>query len=369
MISLIIQILLFALIGIIIGVFGTLLFFRLDKGWKQILLGAGSVISAGGAGRAFISYLKVENENIALVSLVLLIGLIVSVYFSFRKICTLLKNQSGKNVIRILDIILGYEGFIKDYYENRKNDINKSIDLEEVERRKVELEKKEQYLEKLKSGIEEQKANAITINLPENSEMPITNHFVRQIPLFVNRLCRFTVNLENLTKEFISQFNGNKAHDADCLKGYFTGIGMFIANDLFGTSSEDVRTHFRILKDNQFVQYTVVLGDKLSSEKISDIPKGKSMITKSYELRKSLVASLNPQSFYDTKTQWEDFMTITYYNLSNEGEPFLSMGISVKYKEQYSEMLYFMNFYKIENYLQSYISKIDKICNIIETLK
>lgn len=368
MMNLIFQIFLFGLIGIIIGVFGTLLFFRLDKGWKQILLGLGSFFSAGGAGVIFISYLNVDKSKISIMILSLLVGLIVSVYFSFSKLCVLLKNQTGKNTIRVLDILLGYDGFIKDYYENRKKDIIKSISLEEINDRESQLEKKEKQLAKLQEYINEQNNNKVYINLPENSQIALTNNFVRKIPSYVERLCRFTINIENLTNSFVDELSAGSPNSAELLKGYFAGIGMFIANDLFRTISEDVRTHFRILKNNTYIQYAVVLGNKLSVEKISDIPKGKSMITKSFELRKSLVASLNPHSSYDTKTRWDDYITITYYNFKKNEDPFLSMGISVKNSQEYCDMLYFLNFFEIENTLQAYIDKVNKVCNIVDAL-
>ena len=50
------------------------------------------------------------------------------------------------------------------------------------------------------------------------------------------------------------------------------------------------------------------------------------MIDRSFQLKKSLIASLNPEYNYDTKTKWDDYMTITYYNLKSCDEPFLSMA-------------------------------------------
>lgn len=367
--DLIVQIILFFLIGVIIGIFGTLLFFRLDKTWKQILLGAGGVVSAGGAGHVFINYLKIDEKNVSIMFLMVIIGLIISVCFSFLKLCSLLKGQKGKNIIRILDIVLGYDDFLKYYYESRKKDIDKNIDLQEIEQKEAELKSKERYLVELQNKIQEQKGEILLLELPEHGEIPLTNSFVRKIPLYVDHICQFRNDVDRLTMDFCKKFTDDKVHNAECLKGYFVGIGMYIANDLFGTSNDDVRTHFRILKNDKYVQYTVVLGNKISDDKMTDIPKGKSMIEKSFKLKKSLIASLNPQSNYDTKTKWEDFMTITYYNLIKDGFPFLSMGISIKYAEQFREMLYFLNYYKIEECMHSYIQKIDKICNIIETLQ
>lgn len=367
--NLVVQIILFFLIGMIIGIFGTLLFFRLDKGWKQILLGAGSVVSVGGIGRVFIAYLNISQENISLMFLVLIIGLIVSVGFSFSKLCSLLKGQTGKNTIRVLDIILGYEDFLKDYYENRKKDIDKNINLEAIEQKENELKGKEQYLTELQSKIQEQKGEVLLLKLPEHGEVPLTNSFIRKIPLYVDHICQFRSNVDKLTEDFCEKFTNDKLHNSEYLKGYFVGIGMYIANDLFGTSNADVRTHFRILKNDTYVQYTVVLGNKISDDKMTDIPKGRSMIEKSFELKKSLVASLNPESNYDTKTKWEDFMTITYYNIMKNGSPFLSMGISIKYAEQFRDMLYFLNYYKIEDCLHLYVKRIDSVCDIVETLQ
>lgn len=367
--NLVVQIILFLLIGMIIGIFGTLLFFRLDKGWKQILLGAGSVVSAGGIGRVFIDYLHIAQEHISIIFLVLIIGFIVSVYFSFSKLCGLLKGQTGENTIRVLDIILGYENFLKDYYESRKKDIDKNINLEAIEKKEIELKGKEQYLTELQSKIQEQKSEVLLLELPEHGEVPLTNSFIRKIPLYVDHISQFRNDVEKLTVDFCERFTNERAHNSKYLKGYFVGIGLYIANDLFGTSNSDVRTHFRILKNDTYVQYTVVLGNRISNDKMTDIPKGRSMIEKSFELKKSLVASLNPESNYDTKTKWEDFMTITYYNIMANDSPFLSMGISIKYAEQFRDMLYFLNYYKIEDCLHSYIKKIDSVCNIVETLQ
>ncbi len=369
MINFFTEIILIVLMGIAMGIFGTLLFFRLDKSWKQLLLGIGSLFSAGGLGRAFIYYLEIPKNSAALFFLILMIGIIISVYFSFSKLCKLLKNQSGKNVIRILDIVLGYNNFLKDYYETRKKDIDKSINLEELKKKEAELNNKERYLTEFQDKLQEQKKGALILELPEHGEVPITNSFIRKIPLYVDHICQFKNNLDKFTLDFLQKFTNDKSHNRECLKGYFIGIGIYIANDLFGTSNADVRTHFRVLKGDKYVQYTVTIGNEVSTDKISDIPKGRSMIEKSFELKKSLVASLNPDSNYDTKTRWEDFMTITYYNLIEDGSPFLSMGISIKYSEQFGEMLYFINFYKIENCLHAYINKINEVCNIIETLK
>ena len=205
---------------------------------------------------------------------------------------------------------------------------------------------------------------------PEQSEIPVTNSFIRKMPMYVDNICKFKSDVDRLTKEFCEKFSQDKEDNKELLKAYFVGIGMYVSNDLFGSSGTNIRTHFRILRNGQHVKYTAVLGSIISNDKITEIPQNSnSMIDRSFQLKKSLIASLNPEYNYDTKTKWDDYMTITYYNLKSCDEPFLSMAISIKYVEQYGDMLYFLNFYKIEECMDSYIKMIDRKCDIVNTLK
>ncbi|HIR88908.1 MAG TPA: hypothetical protein IAC96_08175 [Candidatus Fimimorpha faecalis] len=378
----------FALMGLVIGTIGTILFFRMDKGWKQILTCAGSALSAGGTGRIFIDYLGVSSEKKSAMILILVVGTIICSLISFLLLTKLLKGQTGNNVIRVLDIILAYDGFLKDYYEGRKKEVDQLVNSAEIKKREEKLKcreedlndkekrliEKEKNILELKSKIQECKEKAITVRLPEDCEIVLTESFINKIPLFVDNICKFSSDVENLTNDFYEKFksqigNIDKEAAQKLLKGYFVGIGLYIANDLFGVSNNNVRTHFRVLKDNTYIQCVVILGSEISKDQISNIPKGNSMIDKSFELKRSLVASLNPESKYDTNTVWEDFITIAEYNIVKDGAAFLSMGISIKYAEQFKEMLYFLNYYKIERCLVSYIDKINKVCDIIKTLE
>lgn len=366
----IIQELIIGLIGIIIGTFFSVLFFRIDNTWKQSLVELGGLILTGILGKSIEMYFAVSKEDSIKLYLTLILAVIISFSFTFRKMVSLLKAQSGTNIIRVLDILLGYDGFIKDYYKSRKKDIELKANNDYVKREKARLKSKEKLLDLKEQALKEQSNDALVLDLPEKNEYPITKHFIEEIPFFVNHISSFENNLDRMTDEFLELFTQDREYNAECLKGFFAGIGMYVANDLFGTSRDDVRTHFRILRDDKYVQYSVVVGQKMSEDKITDIPRNNSgTIGKSYELKKSLVASLNPESIYNTKTKWEDYMTITYYNFLYDKAPFLSMGISIKYGEQFRDMLYFLNFYKIEDTLQKYMNKINDVCNIVDTLK
>ena len=335
-----------------------------------MILGAAGAFSTGGMGKTFISYLSNQKEHVSGILLTLIIGLILSVYISFKKLCVLLKEQSGEKVIRVLDIVLGYHEFIKQYYENRLNDTKDIVESEKIKQKNKELEQKEEYLIEFERRMLDQKKGLLFFKLPEQSEIPVTNSFIRKMPMYVDNICKFKSDVDRLTKEFCEKFSQDKEDNKELLKAYFVGIGMYVSNDLFGSSGTNIRTHFRILRNGQHVKYTAVLGSIISNDKITEIPQNSnSMIDRSFQLKKSLIASLNPEYNYDTKTKWDDYMTITYYNLKSCDEPFLSMAISIKYVEQYGDMLYFLNFYKIEECMDSYIKMIDRKCDIVNTLK
>lgn len=370
MTNIISQYMLFFMIGIMMGCYGSLLFFRSDQSWKQLVSGIFTAFTTSGVGVTFVKYLSIPKENISRVLLILIIGVMLSVYITFGKLCQLLKKEAGDNVIRILDIILGYDKIISEYYQFRRQVAEDRADSDKVKQKMKELEQKEKHLIDFENKMSEQKKDGLVLKLPECGEVPITISFIRKIPMCVDNIGKFKNNVDKLTEEFCEKFSDDKEKNKELLKAYFVGIGMYVSNDLFGSSGTNIRTHFRILKDNQYIKYTAVLGSKISDDEITPIPKDSNcMINKSFELRKSLIASLNPDSNYDTKTKWDDYMTITYYNLIDGEKPFLSMGISIKYADQYGDMLYFLNFYKIEECLESYIKMIDSKCGIINTLQ
>lgn len=371
-----IYILLFLLIGGLIGMFDVLLIFRMDEDYKRLLLGAANVFLIGGSGKMGVFAFSIPKERTVLLSLVFVVGLCLGLALAFNKMKALLKEQTGKHKIRLLDILLGYNSFLKDYYEQRKKDIDIDVKDETLAAKENDLKRQEKELDIQRKLIQEQKKGILKLELPENGEHILTESFIRKIPLFVNHMCKFTSDVDNLTTDFCMKFNGEgegesegyKNKNAKCLKGYFAGIGMYVANDLFGSSNDEVRTHFRILENGKYVQYAVILGSKIVDTKLSDVPQGKSLIERSFVLQKSLVASMNPESKYNTNTKWEDYITITYYSLKVNDSPFLSMGISIKYAEQFQDMLYFLSYCKIEEFLNTFIQRIDGKCDIVKTL-
>lgn len=94
----ILQCIIIALVGSVIGGFCTILFFRLDKSWKQILLGLGSLLTTGGIWKIVKVNLQISQQNMTVVLFILIVSMLISVYACFKKLCSLLKEEAGDAV-------------------------------------------------------------------------------------------------------------------------------------------------------------------------------------------------------------------------------------------------------------------------------
>lgn len=360
--------LIFIVIGILYGGFGTLLFFRFDKKWKQITTGITCFLTSTGTGFAASSYFQIPVKNRPACFLLMQIAAIASVCCAFAMLAKLLQSDDSKYPMRKLDIILGYDKCLEQYYEQRKQQASAFC----VEEERKELSLREDRLRTEEDLFREQIEGGISIQLPQNQNIAITKHFLGKLPVYIDHLYAFRSNINDLTEQLLQDIGQTDPdRNAELLKGYFAGIGMYVSNDLFGIpeNSNEVRTHFRIYKDGRYTQYTIIEGSKMSAAKIHDIPgNANSLIKLSFELRTSLIASLNSEYVYNVNTPWEDFMTITYYDIVVDGNPFLSMGISIKNREQFFDLLSFLNWYKIETCLQNYINRVNSVCDIVKTL-
>ena len=94
----ILQCIIIAFVGSVIGGFCTILFFRLDKSWKQILLGLGSLLTTGGIWKIVKVNLQISQQNMTVVLFILIVSMLISVYACFKKLCSLLKEEAGDAV-------------------------------------------------------------------------------------------------------------------------------------------------------------------------------------------------------------------------------------------------------------------------------
>lgn len=374
----------YLIIGGVLGAIFSLLFFRMDEGWKK----AGTFIfGLGSSGGVFVSLNVLcsvsDKDTKNYLMAVMLISVVVAAAFTFNILCGLLKNQNGANIIRVLDIILGQKDFMENYYITRKKEIDAKLNLEEIEKKNHQLENKERGLlgfeEELKrreKELENQIQRGIFIDLPEKQKIPVTSHFLVEFPEYVEAYSRYISDMRMHTKEFANKLKEGNISIGEkkiLLEAYFLGICTYTITDIFeGNGSNKIRAHFRILdKQNEYIKLVATTGVRASAKELTPIPvKKANMISQSYKNRASMIKSLNIGYHFETNNEkvWNEYLTYTFDSLLYKDLPFLSFGVSVKNKEKFENLLYFLNFCKIEYILQESIEKIMAECDIIDII-
>lgn len=374
----------YIIIGGVIGLVFSLLFFRMDEGWKKIgtfIFGAGS---SGGI-FVFLNWVcditdkNMKNNLLA----VMLMCVVILAAISFKILCGLLKGQDGNNVIRVLDIVLGQKDFMENYYATRKREIDSKLNLDEIEEKSHKLESREKdlinfedELKKREKYLDMQIQNGIYLNLPERQKIPVTSQFLLEFPEYVETYSKYINHIRKHTQEFeceLKERGVSSERRKILLEAYFLGICTFTIADIFqGLGSNKIRVHFRILDEQEeYIKLVATTGRIASAKELTPIPLGKAnMISQSYKNRTSMIKSLNIQYHFGTNNEqvWNEYLTYTFDDLLYKGYPFLSFGISVKNKDKYENLFYFLNFCKIEYILQESIDKIRISCDIINII-
>lgn len=266
--------------------------------------------------------------------------------------------------------------YIDTYYEQRAEELKQTFYSRMIEEEKNKLNSerdalqiRERDISSREIKLQNQIRNAVAMSLPMEAYIPMTNDFLGQFPDFIESLAKYINDITRITSEYIQSFDEEKKYPL--LYSYFLALCSFTMEDLFDTSSKNVRIHFRVLQKNKYVKFVAKIGKNLYEDDLTPMPLTKGMIRQSYNNQTSLIKSLNIQ--YDERSNhrkiWEDYMTLTFCDIKKDGYPFISMGISVKNKEKFKHLLYFLNFYKIENFLQDRLKEIDKVYNIVDTIE
>ena len=80
------------------------------------------------------------------------------------------------------------------------------------------MEQKEEYLIEFERRMLDQKKGLLFFKLPEQSEIPVTNSFIRKMPMYVDNICKFKSDVDRLTKEFCEKFSQDKEDNKELLK-------------------------------------------------------------------------------------------------------------------------------------------------------
>ena len=376
-------VIIYIIIGAIVGLVCSILFFRMDQGWKKVLTVLFGTTSSGGLFIALNKLCSVESGNLRNFLLaIMLISVVVSALVTFIKLCSLLKNQDGANIIRVLDIILGQKDFMQNYYTTRKREIDRKLNLDEINQKNHQLTSRESglriYEEELnqrKANIEDQIKQGVFLNLPERQKIPLTNRFLNEFPEYVELYAKYISDMRMHTQDFVCRLKESENNEEKklLLDAFFLGICTFTIVDLFQENGTNkIRVHFRKLDDNEeYVKLVATTGSNASNKDLTPIPIDRAnMINQSYRNRASMIKSLNIQYHFETANEqvWNEYLTYTFGDLFYNDHPFLSFGISVKNKARFEDLFYFLNFCKIEYILQESIDKVAGTCDIINII-
>lgn len=199
-----------------------------------------------------------------------------------------------------------------------------------------------------------------------------------------NNICRLPVPIDDhiaINEEYIELFNNMVAkmwdfekacrrqldafsflpkkefetNDSGVLKDWFMNIASCARTCLFDKEEvENVRAHFRTFHDNKHIHFCATLGERQITP--IDWNNNNNLIFHAYDQKRSLVKSSNPDIYFDTNGEWDDFLTVPIYDKYNGNEiPTYSFGISIKgpSKEILSKKLEILSFLRIESLIDS----------------
>lgn len=361
----------FSIIGIIVGITFTFFLINFDGKWKVVLE---AIISIGGSGIGIASmcdFYVIDNQIQKLVATIGLgIGFIGSTVVLLIIMCYMIKDKDDADVLRIRDILLGQKSYIEKYYKQRMDEIDQKLGIpkltereNKVAQRENSIAEKERFIEDQLQDINALGKSKLRINIPFENKIVLTKDLLDSMPEYIYGLAKFIGDL----KEETDLQNGN-INTLNEFIAYLYSILTYVMKDVFETNSENIRVHFRIYnqEENKYKKLVAISGKRIIAKDMTPIPYENSLIKKSYECKRALIKSANSDYDYQSNnyTVWQDYMTYSFYNISKNDMPLLTFGISVKNKTVYKNKFYFLNYFKIEQYLEDAIDSINESCLI-----
>lgn len=357
--------------GALLALFFVFYYINFDSKWKlhlELLIGVG-----GNSGVIWIfdTLFALEDDTIRMYSIAscicmfLLTTLVLLISFSF-----LIKDKDDRDIIRLRDILLGQTAWINKYYEKRGKEIDNKLNIAALEAREVEVTSQERYIKEEKAYISEElerlesaKKKALKLKLPEKKEITLNRNFLEAMPSYNDQMLKCLSDISSCTNSLLAK--SPKEIDITAIKSYLISVATYISNDIFGAPNGDARIHFRIYdpEKNGYVKFVAVIGNKVINQDMTVIPySDDNMINQSFSCKRALIKSINYTHDYQSNNHsvWQDYMTYTFYGLEYENKPFLSFGISIKNTARYKNHLYFLNFFRLEYFLQENIEQVNE---------
>ncbi len=371
--------------GIFIGTICSLLYVNFDNSFKKIILSLVNIGGSSGILFYYHTYYEISSQFDKLVtSTSFIIAFIVSFCISMYAICWLIKDKDDADIIRIRDILLGQKDYIQKYYEWRKKQIDEKLQIPLLEEREKKVSEREDACERIerlqaesREAIEKAGKKRLYLPLPDNKKVYLKQEFINELPSFMECFSNCINGIESYFADEIKKIRDNKDTETqDSFKAFLMNIELNILTSFFGNSSQ-IRIHFRFYNKvtknyEMLVAVTGKRGEPELVNKMTPIPYKDSMIEKSFNCKRAVIKSLNAKSTrYDgnNHTVWRDYMTYAFYGIKvktsdNIDIPILTFGISVKNEDRYKDIFRFMNFAKIEDYLNSNIERLHEVVPI-----
>lgn len=366
----------YAILGTVIGVIYSLLFINFDKSWKKI---TSSLVSFGGSGSLIVfadKFFKIDNQHMKFLTASSLYTMfLLSFFIMMLLMCMLIKDKDDTDILRIRDILLGQKAYIDKYYEKREKEIDAKLGIPKLEEREKKisdkekkLDDKEKFIEKQMEEIDEIGQDKLRINIPYNHNIILSKDLLNSMPEYIRGLGKFILDLQMETEKLYKNIK-----TLDELKAYLYFLSTCIIKDIFETNSDSIRVHFRYYNENNtsYEALTVINGKEIVMKKLTPIPFENSLIEKSFKCKRALIKSINPEFDFQANnhTVWQDYMTYAFYNIKNNNIPLLTFGISVKNEAVHKNIFLFLNYFKIELYLEEALGKMNENNKIEKILR
>ena len=378
----------FIFLGIFVGGASAILYVNFDKDVKKLLF---AILGAGGSWGLityFHNQFEISDGIQKMVTWVAFIpSLIISFCFVLFIICKLMRDKDDADVLRIRDILLGQKDYVAKYYEWRKKQIDEKLQISKLEEREKKVSNREnacqgeeKRLLELRNSLKKQSRNKLCLLLPENKIVALNQEFVNELPAYLEGFSHCINGIEYYFDEEKKKIEEGEDVTKESFSALLMNIVVCILSSVFDNSSQ-IRIHFRYynLQSGFYEMLVAITGKNTHPDIISNmtpIPYKESMIEKSYYCKRAVIRSLNPNATkYDGKNRavWRDYMTYSFYNITiknNEGVevPALTFGISVKNEERYKNLFRFLNFAKLEDYINNSIDSYNDIAHIKDIL-
>ena len=371
------SILVHALFGVVLAFLFTLLYVKIERKWSIfidfLLIGSG-----GNIGAIFIldKLFDLKDTTLRMCSIASLIATFVLATIGFLALLAYVVNDNENLLPR--DIILGKSSWIDKYYDKRAKEIDEHFNVKELEEREAKITKneaelaaQEKFLKQEFQKLDELSSKKPRLKMPEKRTIVLKPEFLESMPSYMNDMVKCINNINAATKSLLSK--DSERIDITILRSSFLSIATTICGDIFGQTTKQVRIHFRvydIVKDG-YAKFVAVSGSKIITQDMTFIPYAvDNMINRSYKCKRALIKSINEAHDYKSRNHmiWTDYMTYTFYGLEIGNKPFLSFGISIKDATRYRDILRFLNYFRLESFLQDNIEQVNEHVNISNIL-